>query len=84
MKIKIIFSFVLFLAFGVNAQNHTTELLEIHYDNDHVNAIGSANTDFIIAAKFNQYILSPYVGDAIAQVKVYINSERNKKLELRG
>src|ERR1035437_2661126 len=74
MKTTIIFSFVLFLAFGVFAQNQPTELLEIHYDNDYVNAIGSANTDFIIAAKLNQYILSPYVGDAIAQVKVYINN----------
>jgi hypothetical protein len=74
MKIIIIFSFVLFLSLGVYPQNHPAELLEIHYDNDHVNAIGSANTDFIIAAKFNQYILSPYVGDAIAKVKVYINN----------
>jgi Secretion system C-terminal sorting domain len=74
MKTNIIFSFVLFLAFGVYGQYLPNELLEIHYDNDHVNAIGSANTDFIIAAKFNQYILSPYVGDAIAQVKVYVNN----------
>jgi len=74
MKINIIFSFVLFLSLGVYQQNHPAELLEIHYDNDYANSIGSANTDFIIAAKFNQYILSPYVGDAIAQVKIYINN----------
>jgi hypothetical protein len=74
MKIILIFSFVLFLACSVYAQNHPNYLLEIHYDNDYSNAIGSANTDFIIATKFNEYIMSPYVGDAIAQVKVYINN----------
>jgi hypothetical protein len=74
MKKNIIFSFVLFLAFGVFAQNHPNELVEIHYDNDFASAIGSANTDFIIAAKFNQYILSPYYGKSLARVKVYINN----------
>jgi hypothetical protein len=74
MKISIVFSFVLFLAIGVFAQNHPNELVEIHYDNDFVSAIGSANTDFIIAAKFNQFILSPYYGKSLAQVKVYINN----------
>jgi hypothetical protein len=73
MKI-IFFSFVLLLTFGVYAQNRLNELVEIHYDNDFVSGIGSANTDFIIAVKFNQYILAPFVGDAIAQVKVYINN----------
>ena len=73
MKI-LFFSFVLFLSFGVYAQNYPNELVELHYDNDFVSGIGSANTDFIIAVKFNQYMLSPYVGDAIAQVKVYINN----------
>jgi len=75
VHMKIIFiSFVLFLSCGVYAQNHPNELLEIHYDNDFVSGIGSANTDFIIAAKFNQYLLEQFVGDAIAQVKVYINN----------
>jgi len=74
MKINILFSFVLFLAFGVYAQNHPNDLLEIHYDNDFAIGIGSANKDFIIAAKLNQYLLAPYNGDAIAQIKVYINN----------
>ena len=73
MKI-LFFSFVLLLSFGVYAQNNPNELLEIHYDNDFVSGIGSANKDFIIAAKFNQYLLEPFVGDAIVQVKVYINN----------
>lgn len=74
MKITIIFSFVLFFAFGVYAQNQPTELVELHYDNDYVNAIGSANTDFIIAAKFNQNMIAPFYGKSLAQVKVYINN----------
>jgi hypothetical protein len=74
MKINIFFSFVLFFVFSVYAQNYPNYHLEIHYDNDYSNAIGSANTDFIIAAKFNEYIMSPYVGNAIAEVKVYINN----------
>jgi hypothetical protein len=74
MKKSIFFSFVLFLSLGVYPQNHPNDLVEIHYDNDYVNAIGSANTDFIIAAKFNQYILAPFYGKSLAQVKVYINN----------
>jgi hypothetical protein len=74
MKINILFSFVLFLAFGVYAQNRPNDLLEIHYDNDFAIGIGSANEDFIIAAKLNQYMLASYVGDAIARIKVYINN----------
>jgi hypothetical protein len=74
MKISVIFSFVLLLAAAVFPQNNPAYLLDIHYDNDYANSIGSANTDFIIAAKFNEYILSPYVGKSIQQVKVYINN----------
>jgi hypothetical protein len=74
MKINIIFSFVLFLTLGAYAQNHPNELVEIHYDNDFASAIGSANINFTIAAKFNQYILAPYYGKSLAQVKVYINN----------
>jgi hypothetical protein len=73
MKI-LFFSFVLFLTFGVYPQDRPNELLEIHYDNDFVTGIGSANKDFIIAAKFNQYILAPFYGKTLAQVKVYINN----------
>jgi hypothetical protein len=74
MKINIFFSFVLFLSFGVYAQKHPNDLVEIHYDSDNVSGIGSANSDLIIAARFTQEMLAPFVGKALAQVKVYINN----------
>jgi hypothetical protein len=73
MKI-LFFSFVLFLAFGVYAQNRPNDLLEIHYDSDFANGIGSANTTFTIAAKFTQDNLIPFVGYAIKIIRVYINN----------
>lgn len=72
MKKNILFSFVLLLAFAVYAQNRPNELVEVHYDNDNFTGIGTANADLIIAAKFTQEILAPFVGKALAQVKVYI------------
>ena len=74
MKKTIFFSFVLLFAFGVYAQKHPNDLLEIHYDSENANSIGSANSDIIIAVKFPQELLAPFEGKALTHIKVYISN----------
>ena len=74
MKIKIIFSFVLFLAFGVYAQKHPNDLVEVHYDNENAGGVGSSKKDLIIAAKLNADMLAPYVGHKLSAIEVYIHN----------
>ena len=78
MKIKIIFSFVLFLAFGVYAQKHPNDLVEVHYDNENAGGVGSSKKDLIIAAKLNADMLAPYVGHKLSAIEVYIHRLRKK------
>jgi hypothetical protein len=71
---NLFFSFVLFLALGVYAQNRPNDLFEVHYDNENAGAVSPANTDIIIAVKFTADILSPYTGCNLTAVKVYIQN----------
>lgn len=47
--------------------------VEVHYDGPNAgNAVGAADANFIIAARFTPVELGPYVGKAFTKVRVYV------------
>ena len=72
MKKSILFSFVLLLSYGVYAQNHLNDLVEVHYDNENAGGVGSPKQDLIIAAKLTYDILAPYIAHNLYAIKVFI------------
>lgn len=48
--------------------------VEIHYDGPNTNGVGAADADFIIAARFTNTQLGPYVGTGFTKLRVYIRN----------